>query len=69
MLAVEFLGHKQIENTHLYIQLDKQLFKNIPDDKFIIRAAHTLEKATKLGEMGFEPYLIMEGVQLFRKRK
>jgi integrase len=69
MLVAEFLGHKEIENTRLYIQLDKQLFKNVPDDKFIIRAAHTLEEATKLGEVGFEPYVVMEGVQLFRKRK
>jgi integrase len=69
MLVAEFLGHKEIENTRLYIQLDKQLFQNIPDDKFIIRAAHTIEEATKLGEVGFEPYVIMEGVQLFRKRK
>jgi integrase len=69
MLVAEFLGHREIENTRLYIQLDKQLFQNIPDDKFIIRAAHTIEEATKLGEVGFEPYVIMEGVQLFRKRK
>jgi integrase len=69
MLVAEFLGHREIENTRLYIQLDKQLFKNVPDDKFIIRAAHTVEEATKLGEVGFEPYVIMEGLQLFRKRK
>ena len=69
MLAVEFLCHKQIENTHLYIQLDKQLFKNIPDDKFIIKAARTIKEATELGEIGYEPYVVMEGVQLFRKRK
>jgi integrase len=69
MLVAEFLGHREIENTRLYIQLDKQLFKNILDDKFIIRAAHIVEEATKLGEVGFEPYVVMEGVQLFRKRK
>jgi hypothetical protein len=69
MLVAEFLGHREIENTRLYIQLDKQLFKNVPDDKFIIRAARTIEEATKLGEVGFEPYVVMEGVQLFRKRK
>jgi integrase/transposase-like protein len=65
----EFLGHKGIDNTLIYIQLDKSLFTNIPDDCFIIRAARTVEEATTLGEVGFEPFVVMEGVQLFRKRK
>jgi len=65
----EFLGHKEIYNTLIYIQLDKSLFQNLPDDSFIIRAAHTLEEAIKLGEVGFEPFVVMDGVQLFRKRK
>jgi len=65
----ELLGHREIDNTLIYIQLDKQLFQNIPEDNFIIRAAHTIEEATKLGEVGFQPFVAMEGVQLFRKRK
>jgi integrase len=69
MHVKQFLGHREIDNTMLYIQLDQNLFSNLPDDSFIIRAAHTIEEATKLGEVGFEPYVIMEGVQLFRKRK
>jgi len=65
----QLLGHKDIDNTLVYIQLDKQLFQNIPDDCFIIRAAHNLEEAIKLGEVGFEPFMTIEGVQLLRKRK
>ena len=65
----QLLGHKEIDNTMLYIQLDKQMFQEIPEDNFIIRAAHTVEDAVKLGEVGFEPFVIMDGVQLFRKRK
>ena len=65
----EFLGHREIDNTLIYIQLDKALFSNLPDDSFIIRTAKTVEEATKLGEVGFEPFVIMDGVQLFRKRK
>ena len=53
----------------IYIQLDKQLFQNIPEDNFILRTAKTLKEAVKLGEVGFEPFVIMDGVQLFRKRK
>ena len=64
-----FLGHREIDNTMLYIQLDQSLFKNLPDDSFTIRATKSLEEAIKLGEVGFEPFVVMEGVQLFRKRK
>jgi hypothetical protein len=53
----------------IHFQLDKSLFQNLPDDSFIIRAAHNLEEAVKLGEVGFEPFVVMEGVQFFRKRK
>ncbi|MDR1992713.1 MAG: hypothetical protein LBQ98_04335 [Nitrososphaerota archaeon] len=49
LLVQQFSGHKFIENTELYIQLDKQLFQNISDDNFIIRAVYTIEEVTKLG--------------------
>ena len=51
----EFLGHREIDNTMLYIQLDRSLFKNLPDDSFIIRAAQTKEEAVKLGESVSSP--------------
>lgn len=69
LLVQQFLGHRFIENTQLYIQLDKKLFANVPDDKFIIRAVSSIEEATKLGEVGFEPFMVIQGVQLMRKRK
>lgn len=69
LLVQEKLGHKSIENTQLYIQLDKQLFQNVADDKFIIKAVHSIEEATQLGEVGFEPFMVIQGVQLMRKRK
>jgi len=69
LLVQQFLGHRFIENTQLYIQLDKKLFANVPDDKFIIRAVHSIEEATSLGEVGFEPFIVIQGVQLMRKRK
>jgi integrase len=31
----QFLGHREVKNTMLYIQLDKQLFQNFADDQFI----------------------------------
>jgi integrase len=64
-----FLGHKEIDNTLIYIQLDQNLFKNVPNDEFIIKAVHTVEEAVKLGEIGFEPFDVVNGVRLYRKRK
>ncbi len=69
LLVADVLGHKDIENTRLYIQLEKSLFKNVPDDKFIIKAISTLEEAIQLGEVGFEPFMVINGIQLMRKRK
>jgi len=69
MIVKEFLGHRTIDNTLLYIQIEKSLFANLPDDKFIIRAVHSIEEATELGEVGFEPFMVIQGVQLMRKRK
>jgi integrase len=69
LLVQQFLGHKSFDNTQLYINLDKQLFVNLPDENFTIKAVQTVEEAVKLGEVGFEPYLVIQGVQLMRKRK
>ncbi|MEM3378581.1 MAG: site-specific integrase, partial [Candidatus Bathyarchaeia archaeon] len=67
----EFLGHKEIDNTLVYIQIDKALFQNVPNDQFITRVAHNTEEACKLIEAGFE-YVTGEyndGGKIFRKRK
>jgi integrase len=67
----EFLGHKDIENTQLYIQLDKQLFQNIHDDKFISRVAHNTAECCELIDVGFEYQTgtFDDGGKIFRKRK
>lgn len=69
--VAEFLGHKDLENTRLYIQLEKSLFKNLPNDQFMTKVAHSTEEACKLIEVGFE-YVTGEyddGGKIFRKRK
>jgi len=66
-----FLGHVTLDNTLLYIQLDKQLFQNIPEDNFITRVAQNTEESCKLVDVGFE-YVTGEysdGGKIFRKRK
>jgi len=72
MLEVaEFIGHKDLENTRLYIQLEKSLFKNLPNDQFLTRVAHNTDEACKLIDVGFE-FITGEyndGGKIFRKRK
>jgi hypothetical protein len=66
-----FLGHKDLENTCLYIQLEKSLFKNLPCDQFITKVVHNTESSCKLIEVGFE-YVAGEygdGGKIFRKHK
>jgi hypothetical protein len=45
--SVDVLEHKNLENTRLYIQLKKRLFKNLPNDQFITKVAHNVEEACK----------------------
>lgn len=64
----ELFGHRKIDNTLLYVQLEKALF-NEPNDEFRFAAAKTVEEAGRLIEVGFEYICHHEGVMLFRKRK
>jgi integrase len=71
LIVAEFLGHKDLENTRLYISLEKNLFKNLPNDQFITRIAHSVEDSCKLIEVGFEFVTgeYHDGGKIFRKRK
>lgn len=62
------LGHKSIKNTMIYINLENALFQS-SNDEFHVRAAETVEEASKLGEVGFEKFDEFDGVHLYRKRK
>jgi len=67
--TMTFLGHKKIENTLLYVQLDEKLFKEWSDN-LITRVAHNVQEACTLVETGFE-YITGEycdGGKIFRKR-
>jgi len=71
LVVAEFLGHKELRNTRLYIQVEKSLFKNLPNDIFITRIAHNAEEACSFIEVGFK-YVTAEyddGGKIFRKRK
>jgi hypothetical protein len=63
-----FLGHKRIENTLLYIQLAEVIFKE-QNDEFTVKVAKTPEEACSLAEVGFEKFDEFNGLHLHRKRK
>jgi len=48
-----FLGHRKVDTTTLYIQLERALF-NVGSDEFHSATARTIEEATNVTEAGFE---------------
>ena len=65
--VMQQLGHRKIENTLLYIQLEEALFQGVVDD--ISKVAKTESEVCKLIEDGFEFVCDFQGDKVFRKRK
>jgi integrase len=61
------LGHKNIKNTLLYVQLEEALFQGEQD--YISKVAKTEKEICSLIEAGFEYVTEFEGAKIFRKRK
>jgi integrase/recombinase XerD len=64
----QLLGHRDLRNTLIYINLEKALFQNA-DEEFHVKVAQNLDEACKLLEVGFEYVTDLDGAKLFRKRK
>lgn len=68
ILVKEFLGHKTLNTTLLYVQIEKALFRNQPEN-FHVKAAKEPEEIQALLEVGFE-FICQKGeLMFFRKRK
>jgi len=63
------LGHKNIRNTLIYINLENTLFQSGENDEFHVRVAKTVDEACKLLEVGFDYVCDIDDAKLFRKRK
>lgn len=63
-----FLGHKKIDTTLLYIQLADTIYQETADE-FTVRVAGSPEEIKALLEVGFEYVCEHEGLMFFRKRK
>jgi len=64
----ELLGHRNIESTMVYINIEKSLFQ-YKNDEFYFKTASSIDEAGKLIEAGFEYVTTFNGVMMFRKRK
>ncbi|MCK4474564.1 hypothetical protein KAU30_01875 [Candidatus Bathyarchaeota archaeon] len=65
----EFLGHKRIDNTMIYVHTENAIFQNMQPEEFHVKVARTAEEITKLLESGFEYVCKKDGLLFFRKRK
>jgi hypothetical protein len=61
------LGHKNLKNTLVYIQIAEALFEG--ENEFISKVAKTEKEACALIDVGFEFVCDFDGHKLFRKRK
>jgi len=68
ILVKELLGHKTLDTTLLYVQIEKVLFRNEPEN-FYVKATKEPEEIQALLEVGFE-FVCQKGeLMFFRKRK
>ena len=68
MFIRELLGHRDINNTLIYVQIEKTLF-NQDNDEFTVKIAKDPEEIKSLLETGFEYVCEKDGLMFFRKRK
>jgi hypothetical protein len=66
--ARAFLGHRSLQHTRKYVQLERALFHST-DDSFVSKVASTADKATELIELGFDYVNEINGRHLYRKKK
>jgi integrase len=67
LYVMSVLGHKNIKNTLIYIQLEEALFKD--EVEYTSKVAKTEKDALVLIEAGFEFVCDFSGHKLFKKRK
>ena len=65
--VMQQLGHRNIKNTLLYIDLEKALFQG--EAEYISKVAKSEKEICSLIEAGFEYVTDFEGAKIFRKAK
>jgi integrase len=64
----QFMGHRRIESTLVYVQIENALFQHASED-FTCKIAQTSDEARQLIEVGFEYVMQKDSLAYFRKRK
>jgi integrase/recombinase XerD len=64
----QVLGHKDIESTMIYINIEQALFLEA-NDQFTCKATKDINEIKQLIEAGFEKMDEIDGIKLYRKRK
>ena len=65
----QFLGHKELRNTEIYINIERTLFEPSGNDEFSVKVAETPEEVKALLEVGFDYVCQKDGLIFLRKRK
>ena len=65
----ESLGHKKLDSTLIYINIEKALFREGEPEEFHVKIAETPKEVKGLLEVGFEYVCEKDGLLFFRKRK
>jgi len=65
----EFLGHRKIDSTLIYINIERALFHDDASGEFHVKVAQTPEEIKGLLEAGFEHVCEKDNMLFFRKRK
>ena len=64
-----FLGHKKLESTEIYINIEHTIFESGANDEFTVRVTDKPEEIKSLLEVGFEYVLQKDNLIFLRKRK
>jgi integrase len=67
LYVMRFLGHKNIKNTLIYVQLAEMVSKG--ENEYICKVAENIEQAKQLVEAGFDYVTEINETKIFRKRK
>ena len=66
--VMRFLGHKNIKNTLVYVQLEEAIYDK-QNDGHVSKAATTVVDVFKLVDAGFEYVCDVGDAKIFRKHK
>jgi len=69
LLVKQFLGHAEIDNTLLYIQIEQALYGQSNDDEFVVYGTSDKEEIKRLLTVGFDYVCQKDDILYFRKRK